>query len=99
MLIGAEAILTLCINSDKVLKYKEFRGKNLALINSGMVCLFFFVKYMKRNTRFCNDRTNEQINTRRTNEFKVERTNNCDRLKYPNVVWAYEDVATVHFFF
>ena len=46
MLIGIEAVLTSYINSDKVLWYKEFRGKNLALINSGMVCSFFFAKYV-----------------------------------------------------
>ena len=41
MLIGIEAVLTSCINSDKVLYYKELQGKTLALINSGVVCSFF----------------------------------------------------------
>ena len=54
MLTGAKAVLTSCINSDKVLWYKKLKGKRLALINSGMVCSFFFAKYMKCNARFYN---------------------------------------------
>ena len=41
MLGAAEAFLTSCVNLDKILKYKEFSGKRLALINKGTVCWFF----------------------------------------------------------
>ena len=37
MLGGAEAFLTSCINAHKILKYKKFNGRRLALINSGTV--------------------------------------------------------------
>ena len=57
MLGGAEAFLTSCINSDKILQNKKFSGKKLALINSGMVCSFFLAKYMKRSARFCGIKT------------------------------------------
>ena len=40
---GAEAFLTPCINLGKISLYKKFRGKRLALINSGTVCSFFFL--------------------------------------------------------